>query len=952
MHNDIDRAMTVRDVAGYLNVDEKTVYRLVSAGKLPGFKVAGSWRFKRLDLDEWIEEQKEFALDNSTKTIFTSPSNDKEVPSASAGGNRPMRNFPNKYNYAKAESKWRKFWSSAETFKWDPSLPAELDYVIDTPPPTVSGTLHIGHVYSYTQADIIARYFRMSGRNVLYPVGWDDNGLPTERLVENVKKVRGGTMERDEFVALCREVIPPYEDQFRDLFGRLALSVDWSREYQTISDESRTISQMSFLDLYKKGLLEHRLEPTLWDPAYRTAIAQAEVEEIEREGTLNHVAFEVEGGTEVVIATTRPELIGGCGALMIHPDHPRAGELVGKRAISPLYNVLVPIIVDDKVDPEKGTGIVMCCTFGDVTDIHWWRTHKLPLRLIIDQAGRMKGELPIGAEDWPSTNAAAAKATISELQGLKVEKARAAILGMLSQRSLVRDQHKVKQVVPVAERSGAPLEIIVTPQWFIRTMDFKNEILAKGREITWLPDYMHQRFESWVEGLKWDWSISRQRHFGVPLPVWYSKRSGEEGKILLPLPEQLPIDPTRDLPTGYAAAEVEPETDVMDTWATSSVTPQFVTRTINDDFGFDHDAHRRLFPMSMRPQAHEIIRTWAFYTIVKALHHENVVPWKTICISGWCLANDGSKMSKSKGNIIDPIKLLDEYGSDVVRYWTGTSRLGNDTVLSPNTLKQGKRLVTKLWNAARLAHLVLENHPISPASPREDYRSGIVCHPIDQWLLGCLSDTIQKSTKAFEAYEYAQALKHIETFFWRTYCDNYLELVKSRTRFKGDPTPAQRSALHTLCHATNAVIRMFAPFLPYVCETLNDLFAPSAEFLKTVHARANWPKIENNVDIDLNADIGELVLAVVAGTRKIKADLDQSLRAPVDVLWVIPRAEGTNPATLASRLDPVIEDVMSVTNASEVRFRDAPEDVPSVLMPEGYLSVHLTLAQKTQNQPT
>lgn len=599
-----------------------------------------------------------------------------------------MKSFPEKYKQVEAEDEWRSRWAADNAFKWDATAPAKTDYVIDTPPPTVSGTLHVGHVYSYTQADIIARYFRMSGRNVLYPIGWDDNGLPTERLVEKVKKVRGGTMKRDDFVALCREVIPNYEAQFRELFSRLALSVDWSREYQTISDESRTISQLSFLDLYKKGLLERRLEPALWDPADRTAIAQAEVDEIEREGKFNHIPFEVEGGGEAMIATTRPELIGGCGALMIHPDHPRAGELVGKRAISPLYKVLVPIIADGKVDPEKGTGIVMCCTFGDVTDIHWWRTHKLPLRLVIDQAGRMMNELPIGAEDWPSADVASAKATIEALKGLKVEKARAVILDMLSERSLLRAQQTTKQIVPVAERSGAPLEIIVTPQWFIKTLDFKDEILAKGREINWQPDYMRQRFESWVEGLKWDWLISRQRHFGVPLPVWYSKRPGEEGKTLVPSPEQLPVDPMVDLPEGYSVDEVERETDVMDTWATSSVTPQLVTRTINDELGLDHDIHRRLFPMAMRPQSHEIIRTWAFYTIVKALHHQGTVPWKTICVSGWCLASDGSKMSKSKGNVIDPIKLLNDYGTDAVRYWTGTSRLGNDTALSPNTLKR------------------------------------------------------------------------------------------------------------------------------------------------------------------------------------------------------------------------------------------------------------------------
>jgi valyl-tRNA synthetase len=402
--------------------------------------------------------------------------------------------------------------------------------------------------------------------------------------------------------------------------------VDWSREYQTISDQSRIISQLSFLDLYNKGIVERRFEPTLWDPVDRTAIAQAEVDELERETKLNYLAFGVEGGVEVVIATTRPELLAGCGALMVHPDHPRAKELLGKRAITPFYNVLVPIIADENADLEKGTGVVMCCTFGDVMDIYWRRTHKLPLRIVIDEASRLSADLPIGTPDWPSTDVDSAKATMDALKGLPADKARAAILQMLTERGIVRGQVATRQVVPVAERSGAPLEIIVTPQWFIKTLDFKQEILAKGREITWRPEFMRQRFESWVEGLKWDWSISRQRHFGVPLPVWYSKREGEEGKVIVPSADELPVDPTQDLPKGYREDEVERETDVMDTWATSSVTPQLVTRSINDELGLDLDAHRRLFPMAMRPQAHEIIRTWAFYTVVKSELHFGRLP--------------------------------------------------------------------------------------------------------------------------------------------------------------------------------------------------------------------------------------------------------------------------------------------------------------------------------------
>jgi len=858
-----------------------------------------------------------------------------------------MKSFPKKYKPAEAEAACTARWAKDEAFKWDPDGPAGEDYVIDTPPPTVSGALHVGHVYSYTQADIMARYMRMSGRNVLYPIGWDDNGLPTERLVEKVRKVRGGTMPREDFVALCREVIPEYEQQFRDLFTRLALSVDWSREYQTISDESRAVSQLSFLDLHRKGLLERRMEPTLWDPADRTAIAQAEVEELEREGKLNEIPFEIEGGGDpAVIATTRPELIAACGGLMIHPDHPRAKELVGKRAVTPLYNVPVEIFAEDSVDPEKGTGIVMCCTFGDVTDIQWWRTHKLPLRMVIDQAGKMRGDLPIGeADDWPSLDPDSARATIEALAGLKAEKAKAAILERLQERGLVRAQHKTNQIIPVAERSGHPLEIIVTPQWFIRTLDFKQAILEKGREIRWRPEYMRQRFESWVEGLKWDWSISRQRHFGVPIPVWYSKRPGEEGRVITPEPDQLPIDPTTDVPAGFEPHEVEGERDVMDTWATSSCSPQLVTRTINSELGYDQAAHGRLFPMSLRPQAHEIIRTWAFYTIVKALHHENKVPWTDIAISGWCLASDGSKMSKSKGNVIDPIKLLDEYGADAVRYWTGTSRLGHDTALAPNVLNQGKRLITKLWNAIKLAHMTLEQAPIEAATPRADIEAGRISHPVDRWLMGELARTVRQASEAFEAYEYAQALRVTEDFFWRVYCDNYLEIVKSRTRFEGEPTPEQRSALHALQHASSTVVKLFAPFCPYVTDTLNDLLhGREGADAPTVHARFQWPNAEDQADEALDGELGAAFLAALSAARKVKSEAQVSMKTPVSVMHLS--------GVPAGLLDPVEGDLLAVMNAAKLSLAEAlPEGVPAAASPEDAgVSVALELAPQQAEQ--
>jgi valyl-tRNA synthetase len=856
-----------------------------------------------------------------------------------------MSIFDQNYDSRAAEAQLQGAWKVSKDYHWDENLSPELDYVIDTPPPTVSGTLHVGHIYSYTQADVIARYFRMSGRNVLYPIGWDDNGLPTERLVEKVKKVRGGEMSREQFVDLCRAVIPEYEDQFRALFSRLALSVDWSREYQTISDESRAISQLSFLDLYAKGKLERRLEPTLWDAADRTAIAQAEVDEMERTGLLNTLAFKLEGGAVVEVATTRPELLAGCGALMIHPDHPRAAELIGQTAISPLYKVLVPIIADEHVDPEKGTGVVMCCTFGDVTDIQWWRTHKLPLRLVIDQAGRMRDILGIGAADWPSTDPAAAAEVTAKLAGLKIAQARTVILELLSQSGDLRGQAETNQIIPIAERSRAPLEIVVTAQWFIATLAYKDQLIEKGREIDWRPEHMRQRYESWVNGLKWDWAISRQRHFGVPLPVWYSKRAGEEGKILLPTAAQLPVDPLKDLPIGYSADEVEPERDVLDTWATSSVSPQLVTRSIAPDNGYQPELHQRLFPMSIRPQAHEIIRTWAFYTIVKALHHQQDVPWKTICISGWCLASDGSKMSKSRGNVIDPIKLLDEYGTDVVRYWTSTSKLGNDTVLSPNTLKQGKRLVTKLWNAAKLASSAIGSNAAGANTPLADIESGVICHPLDKWILAELADTVRKATASFEEYEYAAAVRVIEEFFWSAYCDNYIEFVKFRTRQDSSAEEyLQISAKLTLFHCTRIIIRLFAPFLPYLTETLAPQFSLPGDRTKSVHARGSWPVLDDLPAPGVNADIGKAFLAAISAMRKTKASLDVSMRARVSKIYLRPATEATNPPDFKALLEALVKDLMEVSSAEQLEFGMGLQNLPRARDQNELVEVALQMA--------
>jgi len=789
-----------------------------------------------------------------------------------------------KYEFQDIEAKWRELWQGVRTLSWDPDETRQRSYVIDTPPLTVSGYLHIGHIYSYTQTDVIARYQRMAGSNVFYPMGFDDNGLATERLVERTRGIRAADLSREEFIAICYQVVQEAEEEFRLFFKKIALSVDWSLEYQTISNHSRKISQSSALDLFQKGHLYRVLQPTLWDPVDHTALAQAEVTEREMPGTMWNVAFGLSNGGEVIIGTTRPELIGACGALMIHPEHPRRGELGQVQAISPLFSVPVPIITDERVDPEVGSGVVMCCTFGDTTDIEWWKTHDLPTRVIVDKSGRLTDMVGLGGEDWPSEDLGAAQQSAVELAGLKIQAARKKAAEMLAARRRLRGEKQLTHMVPCAERSGAALEILVTPQWFVRTLDKKQALIERGREIKWYPGYMRLRYESWVENLKWDWCISRQRYFGVPLPFWYSKRQGEEGRIIPAHMDDLPVNPLADLPRGYAAHEVNGDPDVMDTWATSSVSPQINSYGLTESVVIDAERHHKLFPASLRPQAHEIIRTWAFYTILKAHLHTNRAPWSDIAISGWCLASDRSKMSKSKGNIVTPESLLDRYGADAIRYWTATSKLGLDTALSEDALKQGRRLVTKVWNAARFVQLQLHACEDSPTNPRQDLQRGYIQDVFDRWILSSLGEIVAESTTAYNRYEYAEALRLIERFFWDNFCDNYLELVKGRVYGDVGTPENQRSARCTLWHSLETILRLLAPTLPYVTEEIySQMFAARFAAFGSIHARGNWPALEAQIqDVDA-ARLGSAGVEVLSLVRKLKSQRQVSLKAPV--IW-------------------------------------------------------------------
>lgn len=852
--------------------------------------------------------------------------------------------LPERYDPKEAEKRWQQQWLKDRVYAWQSG--AGENYVIDTPPPTVSGVLHMGHIFSYTQADFVARFQRMTGKNVFYPMGFDDNGLPTERLVEKVEKKRAVDMSREEFIALCEKVVAEAEQEFRALFKSIALSVDWDQEYQTISPESRKISQMSFLDLYKKERAYRQMQPMLWDPVDQTAIAQAELEDKELPSFANYIPFgivdeaadpanikwnEIE---KVTIMTTRPELLAACVALMCHPDD--ADKYKGKKAVTPLFGVVVPIIADEKVDKEKGTGLVMCCTFGDETDIGWWKKHNLPMRIVLNKFGKL--DL---SGDWlkPEKDRAFCSTLdhkLKELNNLKVSNAdpkhpgaRQKIIELLKEFGCLLDQKPITHAVKCAERSGAAVEYLPTAQWFVKILDQKEQLKAKARECNWRPDYMRVRIEQWIDGLNWDWCISRQRYFGVPFPVWYVEWpeyggvAARKGEVMARV-EDLPVNPLVDMPQGFTLVEREadgriratedetglevfitPDKDVMDTWATSSVSPQLSSKAICKDFAIDAARHGQLFPADLRPQAHEIIRTWAFYTIVKAHLHEDTIPWKNLMISGWCLASDKTKMSKSKGNVITPVSLIEEKGADAVRYWASTSRLGADTAFSEDVLKVGNKLVNKLWNASKFALIHLEKVKDEP-----DLKA--VTEPLDRWIITRLSRAIEKATKEFAEYEYCAAREYIEDFFWKDFCDNYLEMIKVRAYGEG---PAAASAHHATAICLEAVLRLFAPFVPHVTEELySTLFAGRG----SVHARGMWPKADAYFVDAVAESSGIAAVEVLDAVRALKAEKKVSIKWPLDSLTVS--------AALEAKIAPVLEDVKAVTNAKEIAFK--PSDAP------------------------
>ncbi|MFH1864906.1 MAG: valine--tRNA ligase [Candidatus Eisenbacteria bacterium] len=797
--------------------------------------------------------------------------------------------LPKRYKPAEAEERWQRQWDESGIYKFDRFSDRPI-YSIDTPPPTVSGRIHVGHVFSYVQAEVVARYWRMKGHNVYYPFGFDDNGLPSERLVEKEKGVKATEVGRETFVRMCLELTKQYEVDFIAFWKSLGLSVDWEEDYSTIDPRSQRISQRSFLDLYKKGRIYRKEAPTLWCPECHTAIAQAEIEDAEHDSVFYDVAFELDG-RDLVISTTRPELLPACVGMFAHPDDERYAELFGKKATVPLFGHEVPIMPDEKADPEKGTGLVMCCTFGDTTDIAWWQEHGLDTRIVFDGEGRMNGLAP-------------------GYEGLSLTDARKKMVEDLEAGGRLRGERPITHTVNVHERCGTGIEFSVAAQWFIRVLDIKDEMLAAGAKVQWCPEFMAVRFQNWVENLAWDWCISRQRYYGVPFPLWVC---GSCGKVVLAVESQLPVDPTVSDPPVATCPEcggrLEPETDIMDTWMTSSCTPFINLRWGEDDSRVERFKKEGIdggpeYMMDLRPQAHDIIRTWAFYTVVKGVLNEGKIPWRTAMISGHTLHPDRAKISKSKGATgAAPSDIVEERSADVVRYWASSTRLGTDTVLAEEPLDAGHRLVVKLWNASKFAIMRLEDY--DPAAP-------MTLGVTDRWLLAELGAAVARATRSFEACDYHGALEAAERFFWHDLCDNYIEIAKKRLYGdEGYAAAGRRGAQHALYQALLVSLKMFAPIMPHITEELHSLYFAEREGVESIHVSA-WPEPSDSWDDPEALEAGRIALAVIEGMRKVKSMSKVSVAAPVGVLTV------ACDDAVWKKIEPVAAELRDVSNARSV----------------------------------
>ena len=752
-----------------------------------------------------------------------------------------------KYKAQEKESKWLEYWNENKIYEFKPD--ERKVFSIDTPPPTVSGKIHIGHIFSYSQTEMIARYKRLRGYNIFYPFGFDDNGLPSERLVEKEQGKKAHEIGREEFSKLCYETTDKYEEDFQTLFSKMGVSTDWGIHYKTVSPSTIKISQTSFIDLIEKGHCYHKESPALWCNECLTSIAQAELETKTIKTTFNYVTFKtVEDGEEFTIATTRPELLPAIVCVFVNPDDEKHNHLIGKTAHIPVIDEEVPIMADDKVAIDKGTGVVMCCTFGDQTDIEWWKKYNLPLKYIFTDDGRIVDSVP-------------------NYGGLKIKEARKKIIEDLQAGGYIVKIEELEHEVQTHERCGKEVEYSVMKQWFIDIMNHKEDFIRIGNEIKWHPAHMHSRYNEWVENILWDWCISRQRYFGVPFPVWYCKECGEP---VFARKEDLPVNPLTDKPhiescPKCGCKEFTPETDVMDTWATSSVTP-----LINMRYGEKENYESILKPMSIRTNASEIIRTWDFYTIVKSFYHFGQRPWDNVMISGFVMASKGEKISKSKKNSkVEPIDLINQYSADVIRYWAGSGRLGTDIVFSEETLQRGKKLINKIWNVSKFIEMHLTDYQDKDFN---DYEY------IDKWILGSFQEMEKGFIKYLDEYEVGLALNHLEKFFWN-FCDNYIEIVKHRLyrpeEFGEVPRYSGQKTVYTLLYK---LLQDFSIFFPFITE---EIYQELYHDKKSIHITEIQPL---NFDFAKEIANGDSIISIISQARGEKTNHNVSLKTPIKIL--------------------------------------------------------------------
>lgn len=829
------------------------------------------------------------------------------------------------------EEKWSARWRDEGLYRFDRTRDRADIYSIDTPPPTVSGSLHVGHVFSYTHTDCVARFKRMCGKEVFYPMGWDDNGLPTERRVQNFFGVRCDPslpfdpdfappaepdpkrplpVSRRNFVHLCEQLTAEDEKGFEYLWRELGLSVDWEQTYQTIDHNARATSQLAFLRNLERGEAYQAEAPTMWDVTFQTAVAQAEMEDRERPGAYYKISFHAADGELIFVETTRPELLAACVALVAHPDDERYAKLLGTTVTTPVFAVEVPVVAHPVADPEKGSGIAMICTFGDTTDVTWWRELQLDTRPIIGWNGRLVAQTP----GWLAGAGAQAYATIA---GSTAFTAKERMVGLLAESGdLHGEPRPITHAVKFFEKGDKPLEIVTTRQWYLRNggrdRELRQALLERGAQLNWHPDHMRVRYDNWVSGLNGDWLISRQRFFGVPFPLWY--RAGQDGQPvysdpILPDHDSLPVDPCSDCPPGFdesgrgAPGGFVAEPDVMDTWATSSLTPQ-----IAGGWATDPDLWQRVAPMDLRPQAHEIIRTWLFSTLVRSHLEDDRLPWSHVAISGWILDPDRKKMSKSKGNVITPIDLLQRHGSDAVRYWAASGRPGTDTAFDEGQMKIGRRLAIKILNASRFALLNLSRDTLTSAPTR----------PLDLAMLAGLADAVDDATNAFSDYDYARALERTEKFFW-DFCNDYLELIKHRSSSElavsADESEGAASAQAALRIALSTLLRLFAPVLPFVTEEVWSWWQDGS-----VH-RQPWPCAQevprDAGDVELLTDVA-LALSQI---RKVKSEAKTGMRTEVRTATVVA------PAASLARIRAAAQDLCAAGRIADLRFEEGGDKV-------------------------